>query len=119
MSDPVATPADVKVHIPTKLEDDEIDSVLEFAAREDARKNGGTRESRPEEDTKDLEAAFAALRIVTTVERQESWRQLGSGTKAFEAIDVNELRAIVGSLDESGQMIGGVLRNTSRYSGSV
>lgn len=119
MTDPVAEPDDVRIHVPTELDDDDLERQLAFAAREDARKNSRHREERPEDDTRDLEAAYAALRIATTAERRIQRTRLGSAEEWFYDIDIDQLRALVHQLDESGEMASSLLRDRDRYTGSA
>ena len=119
MTDPFAVPDDVRIHTPTELDDDDLERQLQFAAREDARRNSSHRDDRPEDDTRDLEAAYAALRIATHAEQHAESVSLGIASESLSAIDTNQLRALVSQLDESGLMASSVIRDRDRYSGSA
>ena len=119
MTIPVADPDDVRIHVPTELDDADLERQLSFAAREDARKNPSHRDDRPEDDTQDLEAAYAALRIATHAEQHTESVSLGIASESLSAIDTSQLRALVNELDESGLMATSLMRDRDRYSGSA
>ena len=119
MAEPIAEPDDVRIHVPTDLDDADLERQLQFAARQDARKNSSHRDDRPEADTRDLEAAYAALRIATTVEQQVESVRLGIAQEQLSEIDVNQLRALLNELDESGLMATSLVRDRGRYTGSA
>lgn len=109
-----ATIDDVRELIDTDLDDIDIQNILDRVSREVGREYGDE-DFKDEYHRADLEAAIAALRIVTGPERQARQIQLGNAMKTYNSSDVDWLRDLIRRLDPASAFSVGVRRDSDRH----
>jgi len=110
MTDPLATPAEVKIEINTNLSDEDIEAILGRVARDNDRVNDA--ESMDDALRTDLEAAMAAYHIATQRERATTRKSLGNASKTYDASIVDRLEDRVVRLDPSN---GDVIKDRNEW----
>ena len=103
MVEPVATPADVKGEIETRLDEESIRFQLDEAAFDNSRENDV---AQMEDDVrKRIEQKLAALKILQGKDRQVRQKAVGSASKAYDGDAIERLRRELRQLDPSGDLI--------------
>jgi len=115
-----ASKGDVKGVIDTSVSDDDIEGFLDDAAFEADQAISNYSSSQTTEEKKQLEKYLAALLIRSHKEKGISSQSGPSRNQSYEDTwTVGELRAAVSRRDPSDSLASRVVRNTSRYSGTV